>query len=562
MRSRLLVIFLAACSGGTADSSGPGGGGTSDAGGGVSFGGAQDIGEFRSILERGEIPGTKTLDANGFFNEHFNEPPDIQCGGTLCLTPGLSVFRDWMTDRHQAALQVSINTHIDPTQYERLPMKLVVVVDHSGSMASDDRLEKVKAGLHTLIDNLKPEDRLAIISFDDYVTNDAAFTTTKAQKHAAVTALQPGGGTNIYDGLSAGFALLGDVPASENQNRIIFLSDGIATVGNTSQDAIIEMATGRIATGIGLTTIGVGNDFDVELMRGLAERGAGNFYYVEDATAATEVFTQELDYFLSPIALDLRIEATAAPGWEFKNVVGSTLWQAAPTSGSMQVPAVFLASRMDQGGGEPGRRGGGSMIFIHLNPLAHEAGKVADLVLSYRVPGQADRVTHTVSLDYQRDPQEMLEQPYLSNPEMAERYAMYNAFLGFKAATEYAAFDWNCASAALAATRRHAQAWTAGHEADLDLAADIVLMDKFLANLGSVGATSEDPSILDACAAGSGPGGNPGGDGGWGGSNDWPPYGEDDGHGDLYCSAGDANPTWLLVLGAIAIVTIRRRRRR
>lgn len=562
MRSfRLLVIFLAACGGGEADLGSPPGG-SSDAGGGVSFGGAQDIGEFRSILDRGEIPGPRTLDANGFFNEHFNEPPDIQCGGSLCLTPGLSVFRDWMTDRHQAALQISINTHIDPTQYERLPMKLVVVVDHSGSMASDDRLEKVKTGLHALIDNLDAEDQLAILSFDDVVTQDALFTTTKAQKHAAVSALQPRGGTNIYDGLAAGFALLGDAPASENQNRVIFLSDGIATVGNTSQDAIIEMATGRIARGIGLTTIGVGNDFDVELMRGLAERGAGNFYYVEDATAATEVFTQELDYFLSPIALDLRIDATAAPGWEFKNVVGSTLWQAQTTSGSMQVPAVFLASRVSQGGGEPGRRGGGSMIFIHLNPLAHEAGKVADLVLSYRVPGVADRVTHTVSLDYQRDPQEMLEQPYLSNPEMAERYAMYNAFLGFKAATEYATFDWNCASAALAATRRHAQDWVTGHEADLDLAADIALMDKFLANLRTVGATSEDASILDACAAGSGPGGGSGGwDGGWGGSNDWPAE-DGHGHGGLYCAAGDANPTWLLVLGAIVVVVVRRRRRR
>jgi len=544
----LVVILVAAC--GQSDLSGSPG---ADAGGGISFGGAQDIGEFRSILDRGEIPGPKTLDANGFFNEHFNEPPDIQCGGTLCLTPGLSVFRDWMTDRHQAALQISINTHIDPTQYERLPMRLVVVVDHSGSMASDDRLEKVKGGLHTLIDNLKPEDRLSLISFDDIVTYDAQFGATRPQLHAAVDALQPRGGTNIYDGLAAGFTMLGETPPSENQNRIIFLSDGIATVGNTSRDAIIELATGRISRGIGLTTIGVGNDFDVELMRGLAERGAGNFYYVEDATAATEVFTQELDYFLSPIALDLRIEATAAPGWDFKNVVGSTLWEAQPRSGLMQVPAVFLASRTSQGG-EPGRRGGGSMIFIHLNPTAHEAGKVADLTLSYRVPGQVERVTHHVAVDYQRDPLEMLEQPYLSNPEMAERYAMYNAFLGFKAATEYAVFDWNCAAVALAATRRHAQAWATEHEADLDLAADIVLMDKFLANVRTAGASSEDETILDACAAGTG-GSYPGGDGGWDEGYDDPQGGV------VYCSSTGANPSWLLVIGAVALV-IRRRRRR
>ena len=75
-----LVLSLAACgAGGAADSGDPG-----TPGGNVGFGGAQDIGEFRGILERGEIPGPNTLDANGFFNEHFVEPPNITCGGPLC----------------------------------------------------------------------------------------------------------------------------------------------------------------------------------------------------------------------------------------------------------------------------------------------------------------------------------------------------------------------------------------------------------------------------------------------------------------------------------------------
>ena len=552
MRSSLALILIsvAACGGGSADSSGSSN--TSDAGAGVSFGGAQDIGEFRSILDRGEIPGPSTLDANGFFNEHFNEPPIVTCGGDLCLTPGLSVGKDWLTGAHQAALQISINTTIDPAQHPRLPMKLVVVVDHSGSMASDQRLEKVKTGLHTLVDNLKPEERLAIVSCDDVVTIDAPFAATldRPSLHGVVNALQPRGGTNIFDGLKAGFTMLGDLPASDKQNRVIFLSDGLATVGNTSQEAIIGMATTSISTGIGLTTIGVGNDFDVELMRGLAERGAGNFYFVEDAAAATEVFTEELDYFMSPIALDLRIEATAATGWDFKEVVGSTLWQASPRSGFMQIPAVFFASRTTQGGGEMGRRGGGSMIFIHLDPTAHEAGKVAEITLSYRQPGQAERLTHTVVLDYDRDPTEALEQPYLSYPGMAERFAMYNMFLGFRLATDHAATNWNCAAAALNATRASAVAWTAGHEADLDIAADLVLADKFIANLRTKGAFTE--STLATCPNGGGSGSGSGG--GWG-DDQW---GDDTAYA---CSSGRANVSWLALLGVVLVV-IRRRSRR
>src|SRR5215207_6376704 len=168
LHKAFFLIGLAACGGGEPYSSGgdDSPGGTADAdGGGVSFGGAQDIGEFRGILNRGEIPGPKTLDANGFFNEHYNAPPQLTCSGTLCLSPGLSVGKDWLTGKYQAALQLSVNTNVDPTQYTRLPMNLVVVVDHSGSMSQDQRLDKVKTGLHSLVDNIQPEDRLAIISF-------------------------------------------------------------------------------------------------------------------------------------------------------------------------------------------------------------------------------------------------------------------------------------------------------------------------------------------------------------------------------------------------------------
>ncbi|MEO8700017.1 MAG: VWA domain-containing protein [Kofleriaceae bacterium] len=546
MRKPLLLVSmvsLAACGGGGADA--PGG---DDDGGGVGFGGAQDIGEFRGILDRGEIPGPSTLDANGFFNEHFNPAPQVTCGGPLCLTPGLSVGRDFITGGHQATLQISINTTVNPADHPRLPMKLVVVVDHSGSMAEDQRLEKVKLGLHTMIDNLGAEDRLAILSFDDVVTTNAPFTgaANKDVLHTAVNSLQPRGGTNIFEGLQAGLDLLGDVPENEKQNRVIFLSDGLATVGNTSQQAIIDMATTKIEHGIGLTTIGVGNDFDVELMRGLAERGAGNFYFVEDASAAQEVFTEELDFFMEPLALDLRIDATAAQGWNFREVTGTKLWTAADSTGMMQVPAVFFASRTSQGG-EQGRRGGGSMIFVNLEPTSKSPGKVATVKLSYRLPNSQERISHEVVLDYDSDPTEDLADPHLSYAEMSERYAMYNIFLGLRLATEYSVSNYDCAAAALTATRNAALVWSESHEGDPDVSADIVLMDQFLANLAERGATGD--LTLSTCPNADNP--YPGDDHGY----------DDTQYAPMACSAGHANAGWLLVLGALGLVVRRRRRR-
>ncbi|MBX3155108.1 MAG: VWA domain-containing protein [Deltaproteobacteria bacterium] len=550
----LVLLGLAACGGmaagdGASDDDGNGPGGN------VGFGGAQDIGEFRGILDRGEIPGPNTLDANGFFNEHFNPVPPTTCGGRLCLTPGLAVGRDWLSGAHQATLQIAINTNIDPSTFVRLPMNLVVVVDHSGSMASDGRLEKVKGGLITMIDNLKPEDRLAIISFDDTVTVDAPFgpTLDRAALKQVVGALQPRGGTNIHDGLAAGFEMLGESPNAERQNRVIFLSDGLATVGITDPNRIIEMATGRIMRGVGLTTIGVGVDFDVELMRGLAERGAGNFYFVEDASAATEVFTEELDYFMQPLGLDLKVEATAASGWTMGNVTGTRLWRSDARRGAMDIPAVFLASRTSQGG-ELGRRGGGSMIFVEMTPTTSSSGRVAEVRMSYRLPGAAERTTDTVLLDYTGNPQETLEEPNLTFAEMTERYAMYNMFLGLHVATQYAERDWNCAAAALIATRQSAVAWNEKHHGDPDIEADLMLVEQFLTNLRVKGATVETSEILGSC-----PNLGPGN----------PPTGWDDDrghdHGRAYgCySASKASGGWMVFLGlAVGALLLRRRRRR
>jgi Ca-activated chloride channel family protein len=538
----LFVVFASACAGqGASDSAGATGGG------GVSFGGQQDIGEFRGILEAGEIPGRDTLDANGFFNEHFAPPPATECTSPICLTPGVSVGRDWLTGAHQATLQVAVSTNVDPETVTRKPLNLVVVVDHSGSMWDDNRLEKVKSGLDTLVDNLAEGDRLALVQFDDKVDVLAPFAETvdKAKLHTLIHDLTPRGSTNIYGGLEQGFELASTAFSADRQNRVIFLSDGLATAGIQDQASIISMTDGYIEQGIGLTTIGVGLSFDVELMRGLAEHGAGNFYFLEDAAAATEVFDQELDYFVTPLALDVRVEATAGGGWTFGEALGSTLWSGSTGTGSMHVPAVFVASRTSQGPDPEtgGRRGGGSMIFIHLTPTGNNVdGKVADLKLTYRLPGSTETHTETITLAYPNDPSETPADTYLSTPEMAERYAMYNVFLGLRFAT--VSYDASCATAALQSTRTAAQTWNATHE-DPDLAADIQLLDMYIANLAEIGGSAE--TSIATCGAEN-------------------PYGDDPGYyyGDdqqVYgCSAG-GNPRGL-VLVLIAAVFVARRRRR
>jgi Ca-activated chloride channel family protein len=544
------LALLTACAGSAAGSQEPVPG---DAGGGnVSFGGAQDIGDFRSILDQGGVPGPDTLDPNGFFNEHFAPVPP-GCTSTLCLTPGVAVGHDWITGAHQATLQLAVNTNVDPTTIQRKPLDVVAVIDRSGSMSEDGRLDKVKLGLHAMVDHLQDGDRLALVSFSSDVRIDADLTTLdRAALHAQIDALVPDGGTDIFDGLETGFQVAAQSDLTR-ERRVIFLSDGLANIGDSVPDDIIAMASSFVEDGIGVTTIGVGADFDVDLMRGLAERGAGNFYFLEDPAAAQEVFTEELDYFMEPLALDIQITASAGAGWRFGSVVGSTLWQSSDVSGSMQIPAVFVASRTSSNPGETGgRRGGGSMLFIQLTPIGGadaDGDTIAHLSLTYTPPG-GEPVTQDVTLAYPNDPNETPDVPYLSAPEMAPRFAMYNSFLGLRAATMTT--DVNCASSFLIATKDGASAWLASHD-DPDLADDITLIDQYLGNLRAVGATETTSSNATACADGTNPYGNPP-------SDDPGDYGYGPGYEGCASAGG---PQGLLVgLGIAGMAVVRRRRRR
>lgn len=183
------------------------------------------------------------------------------------------------------------------------------------------------------------------------------------------------------------------------------------------------------------------------------------------------------------------------------------------------------------------------MLFIAVQPTGNNPdNKIADITLNYHVPGSAQVVTQTVTLQYPTDGSETVDAPYLSAPEMAKRYAMYNLFLGLRDATEQTSYP-ACAASLLSAVRTHAASWNATRE-DPDIADDIALIDHFITNLQAVGGYGD-------C------GGQP---------VDYPDGGYDDpqpGRDDVAyaCSAG-GTPGWLAVTGlALALVAVRRRKR-
>lgn len=464
---------------------------SSDAGGNVGLGGAQDLGKLREIVNSGGIPAAATLDAGGFFAEHYVELPAAACGQTLCMTPMLARGTDWLHQRRKTTLQLSLTTPIDPSKLPRLPLDLVVVVDRSGSMSADGRLAKVQAGLRLLVPELGEQDRMMLVAFDDTVQTLTPWNASRAQLLSAIDRLTPGGSTNLHGGLETGLGLAAAAVTAERQSRVLFLSDGLATAGNTSRADIVALVERSGVRGIGVSTIGVGREFDLPLMRTLAERGAGNFYFLEDAAAVHEVFTEELAVALTPIALDLRLEVELGAHYSLARLAGRSGWIGSSRGGVLTVPAAFVASRT---GAPPsdGRRGGGATLFFDLDETDAVASElVASLRLSYQLPGSSQRISQTASVTNIEAAGPQSPQPAVTHPAMQKLSAMYELYRGLHETLRGAELGSSCALGALERTRAGADRWNR-ESPDVDITADLALLGKLGDNLRRAGYRAPD----------------------------------------------------------------------
>jgi Ca-activated chloride channel family protein len=422
------------------DADDPGGANTN-----VSLGGAQDFGYYRSQLAAGIIPALGDYDAAGFFAEHHTALPEPDCGERVCLQAMLGVLGNLMNGQNCTMLQLGLNSPIAADASERPPLNLAVVVDVSGSMNTGGKIDFVREGLGLLVDGLRDTDQVAIVTYSDGA--EVLFplqevSLQRAQLRTIVQGLVADGSTNLYGGLELGYQELVSGYDSGRQNRMILLSDGVPTAGITGVESIMDMSRGYNSDGMGLTTVGLGTDFNGVLMRGLAEQGDGNTYFLENAGAVSEVFTEELSYFTVPVAFDLTLELTTGEHYELRRAHGSSFWKDTSAGGTLEVPSVFLAHResdedvTDAGG----RRGGGSALMIELAPAAEEIDGVDDAVVanvevSFREPGTNELVTDAIELHFPGAPWATPARGFFDSPDLSiiqKSFVMLNIYVAFE----------------------------------------------------------------------------------------------------------------------------------
>lgn len=205
-------------------------------------------------------------------------------------------------------VQVGITTPQEISNEQMAPLNLVLVIDRSGSM-SGDRIANVKKAIRAMLENFRQTDKISIVGF----SSDARVHLAPCKKgnvdriDQAISEIEAGGGTNLYAGLMLGYQqALGNYDP-EMTNRVIFLTDGNANIGTTETDEIASASKKCNQRGITLSTIGLGKDFNHQLLRELAERGRGLVHFVNDAKDIKKTFVKEVVSLLAPAANKVRL---------------------------------------------------------------------------------------------------------------------------------------------------------------------------------------------------------------------------------------------------------------
>jgi Ca-activated chloride channel family protein len=197
------------------------------------------------------------------------------------------------------------------SEEDRKPASLTFVIDISGSMEMENRLGLVKQSLQLLVDRLRPSDTVAIVVYgsDAYVVLNPTSGEDRNRILEAIYSLHTEGATNAEAGLRLGYQMAYQASRPGAINRVILCSDGVANVGVTGPDAILEEIHGYTETGITLTTVGFGmGNFNDVLMEQLADKGDGNYAYVDTLDEARRLFVDNLTSTLQVIAKDAKVQ--------------------------------------------------------------------------------------------------------------------------------------------------------------------------------------------------------------------------------------------------------------
>lgn len=226
-------------------------------------------------------------------------------------------------ESQKAVIKITLDATPLVGQRRRPPVNLAVVIDKSGSMRGD-KIEKAKQAAVEAVRRLDPGDVFSLVVYD---TNVRTVIPAQGVENAGyiekqIRAISSGGNTALFGGVSQGAAEIRKNLTDKYVHRIILLSDGLANVGPSSSEDLGRLGSALIKEGISVTTVGVGTDYNEDLMANLSQRSDGNTYFVENSRDLPRIFGSELGDVLNIVAKKVKLTIECPTGVEPVSVIG------------------------------------------------------------------------------------------------------------------------------------------------------------------------------------------------------------------------------------------------
>lgn len=269
----------------------------------------------RKYLEDGYLPEKAQVRTEEFLN-WFR--PDVAAPTTTALAVHLDLAPSPFggDDANRRMLRVVLRSR-DLSNDTRPPQRLMLVIDTSGSMAEQQRLELVKHQLRLLAAKLEPRDQLGIVRFAEDASLVLPLTplSDRVAIERAIQTLAPAGSTNACAGIRLGCQTLVANLDREATNHVVVFSDGVANTGTTDADAILGEISELRKKNLYLSTIGVGmNNHNDALLERLADAGDGSCAYVDSDEEARRAIVDRFSGAFVPVARDVKIQVEFDPG--------------------------------------------------------------------------------------------------------------------------------------------------------------------------------------------------------------------------------------------------------
>ena len=221
-------------------------------------------------------------------------------------------------------LRLSLKSLSSGKRERRNPVNVAIVIDRSGSMQGD-RIAAAKEGARVALSRLSPDDTIALVAYNhvvDVLSPAAPLRGSRDSLLRAIDNLEADGTTALYDGVKEGGRQVEEFVSDNNVNRVILLSDGLANVGPSTPGELAELGRKLAGKGISVSTIGLGLEYNEDLMQRLAASSDGNHVFVERPSDLAEIFDREFGDALSVSARDITITIECNLGFKPIHILG------------------------------------------------------------------------------------------------------------------------------------------------------------------------------------------------------------------------------------------------